>query len=110
MEDGMWNNWNNIPHWLKAIIVGNIIQFVFLGVLRLLRDRYTWLVPIFNHVGPRAVRTPGSRRAGGCLLGIVWIALSFIVGHYIIRGENYVESIVLPNPHHTHLPTTEPAR
>jgi len=74
-------SWNHLPHWVRAMIVGNLIQAAAVALLRMLRERYVWLAPLFDRVGPKSLRAKTSN--GGCLLiWIFWFVLSWKVGHW----------------------------
>jgi hypothetical protein len=87
----MIENWNHLPHWLRAIILGNLIQGAFVALLRLLMGRFTWLEPMVQRLGPKALRGARARRAGeGFAVAVVWFALSWYVGRKAMAVQGAV--------------------
>ncbi len=83
--------WNHLPTFIQRILLGNLIQLIFVVLLRIVLKRYGWLQPVIDRVGPRRLRTQSERRGGCLLIGIAWFALSWYVGHW---GYKAVDTIV----------------
>ena len=88
--------WSHLPHWVRAVIIGNIVQAVFVAVVKLLRLKFDALGPVVDRIGPRAARSKGAKKlAGGFVAAVVWFALSWLVGHEALRLRWWVANRVL---------------
>lgn len=85
----MFETWNHLPQFVRAIILGNVIQAVFVAVVRGLMRRFTWLKPWVDRLGPKALRSRAGRTGEGIAIAIGWFLLSWYVGHKAmkLRGQ-----------------------
>jgi hypothetical protein len=90
------DHWNHLPHWVRAIILGNVIQGAFVAVVRALAGRFVWLGSLVDRLGPKALRSGGARRTGeGIAAAVGWFALSWYVGHQVMGVQGKVVSWLL---------------
>ena len=88
--------WASLPHVLQSLVLGNVIQWLFVATLRVARGRFQPIGPVLDRLGPRAVRDPAARRASaGCTVALAWFALSWIVGHEALRAKAWVVARLL---------------
>ena len=82
-------SWDHLPHFVRAIILGNLIQAGFVTVVRLIVGRFQHLQPLVDRIGPRALRTRGAKGAG-LGVAIAWFVLSWYVGHAAMKWRGDV--------------------
>ena len=85
------DTWSHIPPPLQSLVLGNAIQFAVVFALRLARGRAPAIGPLLDRVGPKAVRDPTARRtSAGCGVAVVWLALSWVVGHEALHARGQI--------------------
>ena len=89
-------DWNHLPRWVQAIIVGNLVQAAFVAVLRVVLGRFSQFQPLVDRIGPKALRSSNARKwGGGLVIAICWFIISIKVGHAAIRAKQWVVARVL---------------
>ena len=90
------DTWNRLPPVLQSLVLGNVIQWAFVGALRLARGRFEPIGPLLDRLGPKSVRDPNARRtSAGCAVAVAWLGLSWVVGHEALRVRHLIVAHLL---------------
>jgi hypothetical protein len=85
------DTWNHLPPFVQSLVLGNLIEWGFVALLRLIRGRFEPVGPLLDRIGPKSIRDRSARRtSAGCTVALAWFALSWLVGHEALRARVWI--------------------